>query len=314
MKEGNFNLELSLKFKENKQSNAEHNIQGFKQLAKKEEFLDARMKHKNPANHIFSANSNIVGLPKPAEVFEVKEERPRFDRKPDFGGAEQRDVKRRDFSRRPNERDEKRDFSRRPNEKDEKRNFSRRPNDRDEKREFSTKRRENTDRKFACYNCGAEGHLSRNCTSESAEGNFTVKAGAKITGDTNSNAKPAQKPKKSFACYNCGGEGHLSRNCTSATVAKDQKITERKDIDRRGARGYETRERAENKDTDRRGARGYETRENGENNYDRRAMAKDAPVKKYAQSRNTYEGEKLPSTYNYKGKKINIDADFPELE
>lgn len=375
LKEGNLVIQQVLEVVDSKPANAEahqHNIQGFKQLAKKEEFHDAKLPaNKKMENIIFAANSNIVGLPQklaPSNFADITDEKPAQNRRPDYGARDQAEPdRRRDFSRRE-PREGQRDFSRRE--------------PREGQRDFSTKRRVDGEAKgkFSCYNCGGEGHRARDCTSEAAvngnkdarpvqkprktgacyncggEGHIsrdcTSVVDANANGmkdarpteprkalacyncggeghrarectseaDANSNgnkdARPAQKPRKPLSCYNCGGEGHFSRDCTSTEVPKQQKITERKDTDRRAAPRYETRANpADNRDSDRRGPRGTETRDRGDNNYDRRANAKNQnpPTKSYGPSRNDNDGEKLPSTYNYKGKRINIDADFPEL-
>ena len=47
---------------------------------------------------------------------------------------------------------------------------------------------------LVCYNCGKDGHLSKDCTEE------------RIAGTT---------------CYNCGKEGHTSRNCPDAVARKE---------------------------------------------------------------------------------------------
>jgi hypothetical protein len=201
LKEGNLVIQQVLEVGDGKPANVEahqHNIQGFKQLAKKEEFHDAKLPaNKKMENIIFAANSNIVGLPQKESNFaDITDEKPAQNRRPDYGARDQPEGdRRRDFSRRE-PREGQRDFSRRE--------------PREGQRDFSTKRRAEGEvkAKFSCYNCGGEGHRARDCTSE-----------AVVNG--NKDARPVQKPRNTGACYNCGGEGHISRDCTSVADAND---------------------------------------------------------------------------------------------
>jgi hypothetical protein len=56
-----------------------------------------------------------------------------------------------------------------------------------------------------CYTCNATGHIARNCTQE--------KPAAAENSEDPSNPHRKPKSKEPFVCYNCGEEGHMAREC-----------------------------------------------------------------------------------------------------
>ncbi|KAG6852066.1 hypothetical protein C0991_003442, partial [Blastosporella zonata] len=73
---------------------------------------------------------------------------------------------------------------------------------------------------FNCGGCGAEGHVSRECTQE-AKPKSCYRCGEEghISRDcpkTDSGA-PFSGASSGAECYRCGKVGHLARNCTDAS-------------------------------------------------------------------------------------------------
>ena len=66
------------------------------------------------------------------------------------------------------------------------------------------------DRKNGCYNCGEEGHMSKNCPKKKAK---TMKC--YNCGEEGHSSKDCPQPKKerNNKCFNCGEEGHRSHDC-----------------------------------------------------------------------------------------------------
>ena len=65
----------------------------------------------------------------------------------------------------------------------------------------------NTYSKMECYNCGKNGHMSRDCNSRKRQGPPATRGGFSRTG-------PGRDDRE---CYSCGKTGHISRDCRSRT-------------------------------------------------------------------------------------------------
>ncbi len=65
------------------------------------------------------------------------------------------------------------------------------------------------DRKRGCFNCGEEGHMSRDCSKPKKE-----------------NRGGDRERKRKRGCYNCGEDGHMNRDCPNSKMASqsDKKI------------------------------------------------------------------------------------------
>jgi len=67
-----------------------------------------------------------------------------------------------------------------------------------------------------CFNCGEEGHMSRNCPNPKVErrrSNFSSDRGDRGNRDSRGPMK----------CFNCGEEGHMSRECTQPKAERRER-------------------------------------------------------------------------------------------
>jgi len=73
----------------------------------------------------------------------------------------------------------------------------------------------------ACFNCGDEGHMSRECTKPKAGGGGGGRGGPVTCFKCGEEGHMSRECPKGGgrACFNCGEEGHMSRECTKPREA-----------------------------------------------------------------------------------------------
>ncbi|KAL7714298.1 hypothetical protein QTN25_008198 [Entamoeba marina] len=70
--------------------------------------------------------------------------------------------------------------------------------------------RQSNGRSNGCYNCGEQGHMSRDCPkAQNQQGGYRQQRGGRPSNGRQSSGR-------SNGCYNCGEQGHMSRDCPSA--------------------------------------------------------------------------------------------------